>query len=126
MRKETTARHSTSAVHWEHLEEWVRQQVQQLIQKILEEEVTEFLGRVRCQRRSGVDHREGYRNGYGKPRRLTLGTGTVKLRRPRVRGTEERFESRVLPLFARRTSKVQDLLPSCIYMGWPRETLNWL
>ena len=70
MRKENTERHSTSAVHWEHLEEWVRQQVQQLIQKVLEEEVTKFLGRGRSERRSGVEYREGYRNGYGKSRRF--------------------------------------------------------
>ena len=32
-----------------------------------------------------------------------MSSGTITLRRPRVRGVEERFESRVLPLFARRT-----------------------
>jgi len=37
--------------------------------------------------------------------------GTLTVRRPRVRGLEERFESRVLPLFARRTAAVDDLLP---------------
>jgi len=31
--------------------------------------------------------------------------------RPRVRGLEERFQSRILPLFARRTAKVANLLP---------------
>ena len=37
--------------------------------------------------------------------------GTLTVRRPRVRGLEVRFESRVLPLFARRTAAVDDLLP---------------
>jgi putative transposase len=32
---------------WEHLEDFVRAQVQQFIQALLEEEVTELLGRVR-------------------------------------------------------------------------------
>ena len=35
--------------------------------------MTEFLGRAKHQRR-GVDM-QGYRNGYGKPRRLTMRSG---------------------------------------------------
>lgn len=65
-------------------------------------EMEEFLGRAKSQRRRPLDAPPGYRNGYGKPRRLTLMGGTVTLRRPRVRGLEERFESQLLPLFARR------------------------
>jgi len=83
----------------------------------LEEEVTQFLGRTRWARRSSLDSGVGYRNGYGKVRRLTLGAGTVDVRRPRVRNTEERFESRVLPLFVRRTSKVRDLIPTLYLHG---------
>ena len=49
-----------------------------------------------------MDAVAGYRNGYGKPRRLAMSSGTITVRRPRVRGLEERFESRVLPLFLRR------------------------
>lgn len=117
MRKETIGNAGESRVQWEHLEEWVRQQIQRLIQELLEEEVTQFLGRGRWRRRSPMDGGIGYRNGYGKPRRLTLGTGTVDVRRPRVRNTEERFESRVLPLFVRRTSKVRDLIPTLYLHG---------
>jgi transposase-like protein len=91
--------------------------VQRLIQELLEEELTEFLGRARSARRFLVESRPGYRNGYGKPRRLTLGAGTVEIRRPRVRSTEERFQSRVLPLFARQTTKVRDLLPQLYLHG---------
>ena len=73
--------------------------------------MTELLGRARYQRRAEVDAFPGYRNGYGKPRKLTTPLGTVTLRRPRVRGLEERFVSRILPLFARRTKEVGELLP---------------
>ena len=59
----------------------------------------------------------GYRNGYGKPRRLTLSSGTIQVRRPRVRNVEERFESRVLPLFARKSKKVADLIPELYLHG---------
>ena len=56
---------------WEELEGWVRERAQEFIQGILEEEVTELLGREKSERRSTVDSAEGYRNGYGKPRRPT-------------------------------------------------------
>ena len=60
---------------------------------------------------------QGYRNGYGKPRRLTMRSGTVTVRRPRVRDLDERFESRLLPLFTRRTQEVTDLLPELYLHG---------
>ena len=64
--------------------------------------MTALLGRRRWQRRRGVDEVPGYRNGYGRLRKLSLTSGTVEVRRPRVRGLEERFESRILPLFKQR------------------------
>src|SRR6266852_9864480 len=84
---------------WERLEEFVRENVQQFIQALLEEEVTELLGRTKSARREAVDTPTGYRNGYGKPRRLTLTSGTIAVRRARVRNLNERFVSRGLPLF---------------------------
>ena len=110
----------TSAVHagptWGSLEAFARDQVQQFIQRILEEEVTELLGRARSERRA-VDAPAEYRNGHGKPRRLSMQGGTVTLRRPRVRGLEARFESKVLPLFERRTAEVGQLLPELYLHG---------
>ncbi len=66
---------------WESLEEFVRGRVQDLIQRVLEEEVTELLGREKSERREAVDAVVGYRNGYGKPRKLTMSSGTITLRR---------------------------------------------
>ena len=117
MRKENTRRPSESRAHWEDLDEWVRGQVQGLIQELLEEEITEFFGRAKSTRRSTLDSVPGYRNGYGKPRRLTLSSGTIQVRRPRVRNVEERFESRVLPLFARRSKKIAELIPELYLHG---------
>ena len=47
MRKESTGSRSESRPEWEQLEDWVRSQVQRLIQELLEEEVTAFLGRAK-------------------------------------------------------------------------------
>ncbi len=102
---------------WEGLERLVREKAQEFIQQILEEEVTEHLGRQKSERKADVDSTPGYRNGHGKPRRLSLSSGTITLRRPRVRGLEERFESRVLPLFARRTKEVGELIPELYLHG---------
>ena len=86
-------------------------------ERIAEEEVTQFLGRGWYERKGAVDAAPGYRNGYGKPRRLSTRCGTIKIKRPRVRGLKERFESRILPLFARRTKEVGALLPELYLHG---------
>ena len=99
------------------MESFVREKAQELIQQILEQEVTELLGREKSERKAAVDGLEGYRNGYGKPRHLVTSIGTITVERPRVRGLEERFESRVLPLFARRTKEVGALLPELYLHG---------
>jgi len=39
------------------------------------------LGRTRYERRGPVDVFVGYRNGFGKPRGLSLSNGTITLRR---------------------------------------------
>jgi putative transposase len=64
-----------------------------------------------------VDAPRGMRNGYGKPRRLSLTTGTIIVRRPRVRGLADRFVSRVLPLFTRRTREGSERLPQLYLHG---------
>jgi putative transposase len=112
-----TAEQASSTASWETLEAFARDGIQQLLQRVLEEEVDALLGRDRCQRRSAVDPQPGYRNGHGKPRRLTLSNGTIILRRPRLRGLEERFESKLLPRFKRRSKEVGDLLPELYLHG---------
>jgi transposase-like protein len=111
------SRPDPSRVVWEQLEAFARQGVQELLQQVLEEEVDVLLRRGRYERRPGIDTIGGYRNGFGKPRRLSLSVGTVTVRRPRVRGLAERFESRILPLFKRRTPAVSELLPTLYLHG---------
>ncbi len=117
MRKKTIEVGEESRAEWETLEAFARQGMQRLLQRVLEEEVDELLGRGRYERRTAVDAVPGYRNGLGKPRRLSLSNGTITLRRPRVRGLSERFESRLLPAFKRRTDEVGRLLPELYLHG---------
>src|SRR5262245_47688953 len=117
MTQQTTTPEPKATSTWERLEDFARAQVQHFIQALLEEEVTELLGRTKSARREAVDASPGSRNGYGKPRRLTLTSGTITIRRPRVRDLNERFVSRVLPLFKRQTKEVGELLPQLYLHG---------
>jgi transposase-like protein len=123
MHEHTASGEAPSKIVWENVEEFARLKVQQFLQALLEEEVNDLLGRAKSQRRgpepteTAREAAPAYRNGYGKPRRLTTANGTITLRRPRVRGLEERFESRVLPLFRRRTLGVDRLLPELYLHG---------
>jgi transposase-like protein len=117
MEQQTTSQASSSSPIWERLEAFVREQVQRFIQAVLEEEMTELLGRPKSARRTAVDAPPGMQNGYGKPRRLSLTSGTLTVRRPRVRGLRDRFVSRVLPLCQRRTRQVSELLPQLYLHG---------
>ena len=59
------------------------------------------------------------RNGRARERKLTVGSGTVPIRAPRVNdkrvdeqtGERKRFRSRILPTYARRSPKVTEVLP---------------
>src|SRR5262245_34494464 len=117
MKEQSTERAGTSSPTWETLEAFARQSMQQFLQRMLEAEVAEVLARGRYERRGPVDAPGGYRNGFGQPRRLSLSNGTIVLRRPRVRGLAERFESRLLPAFKRRTEEVGRLLPELYLHG---------
>ena len=117
MRKKTPITPVSSMPTWETLEEFVRAKIQTTMQSVLEEELTAFLGRSKSERRAGIDPVAGYRNGRGKRRRLALSCGTIELRRPRARNLDARFESRVLPLFARQSRAVAALLPELYLHG---------
>jgi len=117
VREKSTETVGTSSPTWETLEAFARQSMQQLLQRLLEEEVDGLLGRGRYERREAVDPAVGYRNGFGKPRRVSLSSGTLTVRRPRVRGLTERFESRLLPAFKRHTEEVGRLLPELYLHG---------
>jgi len=118
MAEKSTEERFGSRPLWESLEEMARERIQQFVQELLEEEVTALVGRRKSARRPVIDDGPTvYRNGYGKPRRLSMSCGTIEVRRPRVRGLEERFESNVLPLFKRRTAQIGELLPQLYLHG---------
>ena len=56
-----------------------------MVQRILEEEVTELLGREKSERKTVVDPAPGYRNGYGKALRLVAKETAQRRPGPRPR-----------------------------------------
>jgi putative transposase len=64
-----------------------------VIQRALEEEVANFLGRARYQR---TEDARGSRNGV-RPRRVQTAEGELEVQMPQLRDTADRFVSRVLP-----------------------------
>lgn len=102
---------------YKEAEEMARGRIQEFIQELLEEEITELLRRGKGVRKENPAKEPGYRNGYGKPRRFGTSMGTIEVRRPRVRGLEKRFESKVLPMFKRQSREVRELLPELYLHG---------
>jgi putative transposase len=117
MRQGITGTVKPSRATYEVLEEMVRLKVQEYIQDILEEEVESFLGRKKSERNTMVDGTPGYWNGHGKSKKFSVMNGTISVRRPRVRETEERFESKIIPFFKRRSKEVGQLLPELYLHG---------
>ena len=107
----------SKGIMYSELEAYARGKVREYLQDLLEQEVTEWLGREKSERRINGSEQPGYRNGYGKSRRFTMSLGTMEIRRPRVRDLGERFVSKILPLFKRQTKQVRDLIPELYLHG---------
>jgi transposase-like protein len=99
------------------LDDLAREGARRMIAAALEAEVEQYVAAFA----EAVDehgHRLVVRNGRGQERKLTVGSGTVPVRAPRVNdkriddhGQREKFSSRILPAYARRSPKVTDVLP---------------
>jgi putative transposase len=105
------------------LDEIARMGARRMLMAALETEADDYVERHRHERddegRALVVH-----NGRSQGRQLTLGTGTVELRTPRVndrrrdeQGQRQRFTSRILPPYMRRSPKVAEVLPILYLRG---------
>ena len=87
-------RHNESETVSDLVSSLISRGVAHILQEGLEEEVTDFLGREHYARQDGKS-RKGYRNGY-TAKTVKTAEGRLKLRRPRLRDTEQPFESVLL------------------------------
>jgi putative transposase len=94
----------------EVLEDVARLGARLIMQSAVEAEVDEFLGRARYQRRAEVpDARPGSRNGYC-PTTVKTTAGPVMLERPKLRGTDETFVSRLFGTAVSKTNALETLV----------------
>ena len=106
------------------LDTLAREGARRMIAAALEVEVEEYVAALVDE----VDEdgkRLVVRNGRARERKVTIGSGTVAIRAPRINdkrvdeetGERERFGSKILPAYARRSPKVTDVLPILYLRG---------
>jgi transposase-like protein len=94
----------------EIIEDVARLGARLLIQTAVEAEVDQFLGRARYERRAEVpDARPGSRNGFC-PTTVKTTTGPVTVARPKLRGTEDKFVSRLFGTAVTKTNALETLV----------------
>ena len=96
------------------LDEIARRGALRMLKDTLEAEVADFLGRGRYER---TGEYSGYRNGYGKKRKVAVGSGTMELSAPRVRDSLEPFQSQILDKYQRQSAGVKKLIPELYLHG---------
>jgi len=95
--------------------EILRKGAQQMLARAIEEEVVEWIEQ-RTDLHDAQGRQQVVRNGYLPQRTLTTGIGPVEVKQPRVRdhrpaGEAERFTSKILPPYLRKTKSIEELIP---------------
>ena len=97
------------------LDEIAREGARRMLVAALETEVAAYLEAHRDER-DDAGHALVVRNGKGRTRKVTVGSGTIPISAPRVNdrrtdqdGERRRFTSRILPPYMRRSPKVAEL-----------------
>ena len=104
------------------LDELAREGARRMIAAALEVEVDEYVRRF-ADERDADGHAKVVRNGRGKERSVTMGAGTVRLKAPRVNDkrvvddVRQRFTSKILPPYLRRSKNVSEVLPILYLRG---------
>lgn len=105
------------------LDELAREGARRMLVAALDEEVAAYLGRHEHER-DEEGRRLVVRNGKAKERKVTCGAGTIAVQAPRVNdkrvdedGQRQRFTSRILPPYMRRSPKVAEVLPVLYLRG---------
>jgi putative transposase len=105
------------------LDDLAREGARRMIAAALRAEADEYVDRF-TDELDGDGHRQVVRNGRGQERRVTVGSGTIPVRAPRVNdkridedGEREKFSSRILPAYARRSPKVGEVIPILYLRG---------
>lgn len=111
---------SVSSAEDDPLEALVRRGAKIMLQAALEQEMSEYLARTRHQRSEPAAEFRGYRNGQSPERTITVGSGTIKLKTPRVSDVpegQEPFASKIVKPYQRRSVSLQQVFPQLFIEG---------
>jgi transposase-like protein len=97
------------------LGEVLRTGAQRLLAQALEAEVADWI-ESHSRLRDEAGRRQVVRNGVLRPRTITTGVGPVEVTQPRVHdrrpaGEKEKFTSKILPPYLRKTKSIEELIP---------------
>jgi len=109
---------TVSAKEDDPIEALVRRGAKVMLEAALEQEVEQYLERARHQRSNHEAEFRGYRNGSAKERKITIGSGTIKIKAPRVSDLppgQEEFESQIVRPYQRRPGHWRRSFPSCLW-----------
>src|SRR3954447_5938478 len=106
------------------LDDLAREGARRMIAAALRAEADEYVASF-VEERDEDGKRLVVRNGRARERRVTVGSGTVAVRAPRINdkridpesGERRRFGSKILPAYARRSPKVNEVLPVLYLRG---------
>lgn len=103
------------------LSEILRRGAQQLLAQAIEAEVAEWIDEHQ-HLRDASGRRQVVRNGYLPERKLVTPVGEVAIEQPRVHdrrgnGDHERFSSKLLPPYLRKTKSIEELIPYLYLKG---------
>ncbi|MBQ8384677.1 MAG: IS256 family transposase [Spirochaetaceae bacterium] len=103
---------------FDFLEEKIREGSRKLIESIYADEVNQFLEKM-ASIVDGKGNKLVVRNGYHKSRVVQTACGNVEVKLPRVddRKATEKFVSKILPPFARKTPTVETLIAALYLAG---------
>ena len=103
---------------FDFLEEKIREESRKLIESIYADEVNQFLEKM-ASIVDGKGNKLVVRNGYHKSRVVQTARGNVEVKLPRVddRKATEKFVSKILPPFARKTPTVETLIAALYLAG---------
>lgn len=100
------------------LDQIARAGAKKLLAHALELEVEEYIQKNQNLLKDN-GHRLVTRNGRGKARKVTVGSGTIEIQCPRVNDEREghKFESTILPPYMRKSPNVESVLPLLYLKG---------
>ena len=110
------------------LTEILRNGAQQMLAAAIEAEVTEWIdGHAELTDEAG--HRQVVRNGFHNQRKIITGLGPLEVEQPRVHdrrppSEREKFTSKILPPYLRKTKSIEELIPWLYLKGISTGDMN--